>query len=76
VTTGAGQHGIPSPGNANYAWIQHFLAHLATGGTAGCVMANGVAGRFRPTSRAKATSAQAQREELQSLPVGGRILGK
>ena len=28
-------------GNANYAWIQHFIHHLAPGGTAGFVMANG-----------------------------------
>lgn len=28
-------------GNANYMWIQHFLWHLAPGGTAGFVMANG-----------------------------------
>jgi type I restriction enzyme M protein len=35
------QHGIPPLGNANYAWIQHFLYHLAPSGTAGFVMANG-----------------------------------
>jgi type I restriction enzyme M protein len=28
-------------GNANYAWIQHFLHHLAPDGIAGFVMANG-----------------------------------
>jgi type I restriction enzyme M protein len=28
-------------GNANYAWIQHFVHHLAPYGTAGFVMANG-----------------------------------
>lgn len=28
-------------GNANYAWIQHFLYHLAPDGTAGFVLANG-----------------------------------
>jgi type I restriction enzyme M protein len=28
-------------GNANYAWIQHFLHHLAPDGTAGFVLANG-----------------------------------
>lgn len=31
----------PRSGNANYAWIQHFLYHLAPQGTAGFVMANG-----------------------------------
>jgi type I restriction enzyme M protein len=34
-------HGTPPPGNANYAWIQHFLFHLAPNGRAGFVMANG-----------------------------------
>jgi type I restriction enzyme M protein len=35
------KYGIPSAGNANYAWIQHFIHHLAPTGTAGFVMANG-----------------------------------
>lgn len=34
-------YGIPPAGNANYAWIQHFIHHLAPGGVAGFVMANG-----------------------------------
>ena len=34
-------YGVPREGNANYAWIQHFLYHLAPKGTAGFVMANG-----------------------------------
>lgn len=34
-------YGIPPTGNANYAWIQHFLFHLAPDGRAGFVMANG-----------------------------------
>jgi type I restriction enzyme M protein len=34
-------YGTPPPGNANYAWIQHFLHHLAPNGRAGFVMANG-----------------------------------
>jgi type I restriction enzyme M protein len=34
-------HGAPPTGNANYAWIQHFLFHLAPNGRAGFVMANG-----------------------------------
>jgi len=33
--------GVPPPGNANYAWIQHIIAKLAPGGLAGVVMANG-----------------------------------
>jgi type I restriction enzyme M protein len=34
-------YGAPAEGNANYAWIQHFLHHLAPDGRAGFVMANG-----------------------------------
>lgn len=33
--------GVPPPGNANYAWLQHILWHLAPNGTAGVVLANG-----------------------------------
>ncbi|MBE1530565.1 type I restriction enzyme M protein [Actinomadura algeriensis] len=33
--------GVPPAGNANFAWIQHILAKLAPGGSAGVVMANG-----------------------------------
>jgi len=35
------KYGVPPAGNANYAWIQHFLHHLAPNGRAGFVMANG-----------------------------------
>jgi len=35
------QYGVPPVGNANYAWVQHFIAHLAPSGTAGFVLANG-----------------------------------
>ena len=33
--------GAPPARNANYAWIQHMIHHLAPGGVAGFVMANG-----------------------------------
>ena len=33
--------GVPPTGNANYAWVSHFLHHLAPKGMAGFVMANG-----------------------------------
>lgn len=33
--------GSPPTGNANYAWIQHFLYHLAPGGKAGFVLSKG-----------------------------------
>lgn len=35
------QYGAPPVNNANYAWIQHFIHHLAPKGVAGFVMANG-----------------------------------
>lgn len=33
--------GAPPAGNANYAWLQHIIHHLAPTGTAGVVLANG-----------------------------------
>ena len=33
--------GIPPAGNANYAWLQHMIYHLAPNGSAGIVLANG-----------------------------------
>ena len=33
--------GVPPTGNANYAWVQHFIHHLAPTGMAGFVLANG-----------------------------------
>jgi len=33
--------GIPPKGNANFAWVQHFIHHLAPAGIAGFVLANG-----------------------------------
>jgi type I restriction enzyme M protein len=35
------QFGAPPVGNANYAWLQHIVYHLAPFGTAGVVLANG-----------------------------------
>ena len=37
-------YGVPPAGNANYAWVQHFLHHLAPTGLAGFVLANGSMG--------------------------------
>lgn len=34
-------YGAPPVGNANYAWLQHIIWHLAPNGTAGVVLANG-----------------------------------
>ena len=38
---GRWKFGIPPAGNANFAWLQHILHHLAPAGTAGVVLANG-----------------------------------
>ncbi len=35
------KYGVPPVGNANYAWLQHIVHHLAPNGTAGVVLANG-----------------------------------
>ena len=40
-TDGRWKFGTPSAGNANYAWIQHFLYHLSPSGIAGFVLAKG-----------------------------------
>jgi len=34
-------YGVPPASNANYAWVQHFIYHLAPTGLAGFVLANG-----------------------------------
>jgi len=40
-TDGRWKYGVPPVGNANYAWIQHFLYHLTPNGQAGFVLAKG-----------------------------------
>ena len=34
-------YGVPPKGNANFAWVQHMVHHLAPNGVAGFVLANG-----------------------------------
>ena len=38
---GRWQYGIPPVGNANFAWLQHFIYHLSPNGKAGVVLAKG-----------------------------------
>ncbi|MGK7945601.1 MAG: SAM-dependent methyltransferase, partial [Microcystaceae cyanobacterium] len=38
---GRWQYGKPPAGNANFAWVQHFLYHLSPTGCAGFVLSNG-----------------------------------
>ena len=40
-TDGRWQYGVPPSGNANFAWLQHFIHHLAPNGRAGVVLAKG-----------------------------------
>jgi len=35
------KYGVPPTGNANFAWVQHFIHHLSPSGIAGFVLANG-----------------------------------
>ena len=35
------KYGVPPAGNANFAWVQHIIHHLAPTGVAGFVLANG-----------------------------------
>lgn len=35
------QYGLPPAGNANFAWLQHMIYHLAPNGKLGMVLANG-----------------------------------
>ena len=35
------KYGVPPAGNANFAWVQHFISHLSPTGIAGFVLANG-----------------------------------
>jgi len=41
ATDGRWKFGVPPTGNANFAWIQHFLYHLSPTGTAGFVLSKG-----------------------------------
>lgn len=38
---GRWQYGTPPAGNANFAWVQHFIYHLSPTGCAGFVLSNG-----------------------------------
>lgn len=40
-TDGRWQYGVPPTGSANFAWMQHFIYHLAPSGQAGVVLSKG-----------------------------------
>lgn len=54
------RYGIPPSGNANYAWLQHFISKLAPNGSAGIVLANG------SMSSDTATEGQIRRELIEN----------
>jgi len=54
------KYGIPPSGNANYAWLQHFISKLAPNGSAGIVLANG------SMSSDTATEGQIRRELIEN----------
>jgi type I restriction enzyme M protein len=47
------QFGVPPKGNANFAWVQHFIYHLAPHGMAGFVLANGALSATGPQGEIK-----------------------
>jgi type I restriction enzyme M protein len=47
------QYGVPPKGNANFAWVQHFIHHLAPHGMAGFVLANGALSATGPQGEIK-----------------------
>jgi type I restriction enzyme M protein len=64
VNDGRWQYGTPPMGNANFAWVQHFLYHLAPTGAAGFVLSNG--------SLSSNTSGEGEiRKELVKSDLGG-----
>ena len=46
------RYGVPPKGNANFAWVQHMVHHLAPKGVAGFVLANGLTAE-RPFNRTR-----------------------
>jgi type I restriction enzyme M protein len=46
-------YGVPPKGNANFAWVQHFIHHLAPNGLAGFVLANGALSATGPQGAIK-----------------------
>jgi type I restriction enzyme M protein len=53
------QYGVPPRGNANFAWVQHFIHHLAPRGMAGFVLANGALSATGPQGEVKSAVIEA-----------------
>jgi len=53
------QFGVPPKGNANFAWVQHFIHHLAPQGMAGFVLANGAMSATGPQGEIKSAIIEA-----------------
>ncbi len=52
------QYGAPPVGNANFAWVQHIVHHLASAGVAGFVLANGSMSSNLASRGSRATALQ------------------
>jgi type I restriction enzyme M protein len=60
------QYGVPPRGNANFAWVQHFIHHLAPHGMAGFVLANGPADAGSSTQSGEGDPAQRDRAPVEA----------
>ena len=61
--------GAPPVGNANFAWVQHFIHHLAPTGVAGFVLANG------SMSSNQSSEGEIRKAIVEALFIGARQLG-
>lgn len=59
------KYGVPPSGNANFAWVQHIVHHLAPAGVAGVVLANG---SMSSTQNGEGTIRQALIEGVSGAP--------
>lgn len=59
------KYGVPPAGNANFAWVQHIVHHLAPAGVAGVVLANG---SMSSTQNNEGTIRQALIEGVNGVP--------
>ena len=69
------KYGAPPVGNANYAWLQHILWHLAPNGTAGVVLANGSMSSAQSGEDViRRAMVEARRRRLHDRPAGPALL--
>jgi type I restriction enzyme M protein len=69
------EYGEPPDGNANYAWIQHFIHHLVPSGRAGFVMANGsLTSNTNGEGKIREQLIRARPRRLHRRPAGSTVL--